>query len=86
MQHLTKCDRISLLIISNWSDRLRSYPDVKDLFNATLRNKNPISYFEIKRTIRRFEKNWKALKIVLKQEGHHQQQMKKGYWMFYNHL
>lgn len=56
MKHLTERDRISLLILRGWNDRLRSYQDVKDLFNVTFRNENtPISKSTVERTVRRFE-------------------------------
>jgi len=41
-----------------WGDRLRSYNDVKQLFNATFRNENTsISKSTIHKTITRFEEN-----------------------------
>jgi len=56
MLHLTERERISLLMMRGWGDRLRSYNDVKQLFNATFWNENTsISKSMIHKTIRRFE-------------------------------
>src|SRR5215467_12306134 len=61
MLHLSEQERISLLMMRGWGDRLRSYTDVKNLFNYTFRNAdNGISRSTVHRTIRRFEQTGSA--------------------------
>ncbi|KYQ46987.1 hypothetical protein ALC60_13999, partial [Trachymyrmex zeteki] len=49
-------ERISLLMIREWSDRRRSYAHVTELFNQTFRNEdNGISKSTVIRTVQRFE-------------------------------
>ncbi|EFN74119.1 hypothetical protein EAG_04168 [Camponotus floridanus] len=55
MLRLSERERISLLMMRGWGDRLRSYNDVRQLFNETFRNEDTaISRSTVERTIRRF--------------------------------
>jgi len=38
MVRLSESERISLLMMRGWGDRIRSYHNVVDLFNRTFRN------------------------------------------------
>lgn len=54
---LSDQERISLLMMRGWGDRVRSYDEVRNLFNATFRNGDQdiqISKSTISRTIHRF--------------------------------
>jgi len=55
MLRLSERERISLLMMRGWGDRMRSYNDVRQLFNETFRNENTaISKSIVERTIRCF--------------------------------
>lgn len=55
MNHLTERERITLLMMRGWGENVRSYDEVKHLFNANFReNETPISKSTVERTVRRF--------------------------------
>lgn len=54
---LSEQERISLLMMRGWGDRVRSYTEVRMLFNRTFRNEdgvNLVSKSTVERTVRRF--------------------------------
>jgi len=56
MVRLSERERISLLMMRGWGDRVRSYRNVVDLFNRTFRNEGArISKGTVSKTVRRFE-------------------------------
>jgi transposase len=52
---LSEQERITLLMMRGYGDRIRSYEQVKHLFNETFPDRNPISKSAVKKTIKRFE-------------------------------
>lgn len=59
-QNLTEQERVSLLMMRGWRDRVRSYNEVRVLFNRTFRNGDglsPVSKSTVERTVRRFMDN-----------------------------
>ena len=54
---LSQRKRVSVLMMRGWGDRVRSYDQVRLLFNRTFRNAeglNLVSKSTIERTVRRF--------------------------------
>ena len=54
---LSERERVSVLMMRGWGDRVRPYVQVRLLFNRTFRNGeglNPVSKSTIERTVRRF--------------------------------
>jgi transposase len=57
---LSEQERVSLLMMRGWGDRVRSYNEVRVLFNRTFRNGDglsPVSKSTVERTVRRFMDN-----------------------------
>lgn len=52
---LSERERITLLMMRGYGDRVRSFQVVADLFNETFPNRNPISKSTVQKTVRRFE-------------------------------
>jgi len=52
---LSERERITLLMMRGYGDRVRSFQEVMDLFNETFPNRNPISRSTVQKTVRRFE-------------------------------
>lgn len=52
---LTESERITILMMRGYGDRVRSYEEVKNLFNDAFPNRNPISKATVLKTVRRFE-------------------------------
>jgi transposase len=55
MAHLSKKERIVILMMRGFGDRVRSFQEVADLFNATFPDRNPIVKSTVQKTIKRFE-------------------------------
>ncbi|KAJ8912058.1 hypothetical protein NQ315_016747 [Exocentrus adspersus] len=53
--HLSKRERITLLMIRGYSDRIRRYEEAANLFNDTFPNRPPIAKSTVQKTVRRFE-------------------------------
>ena len=54
---LSERERVSVLMMRVWGDQIRSYDQVRLLFNRTFRNEeglNPVSKSTIERTVRHF--------------------------------
>jgi len=54
--HLTDTERITVLMMRGYGDRIRSYREVADLFNATYPDRDPIANTTVKRTVDRFQR------------------------------
>lgn len=54
--HLTDRERITILMMRGFGDRIRSYQEVANLFNDTFGNRPPISKSTVYRTVDRFER------------------------------
>lgn len=52
---LSERERITILMMRGYGDRIRSYEQVKNLFNDSFPNRNPISKSGVQKTIQRFE-------------------------------
>lgn len=52
---LTERERITLLMMRGYGDRVISYREVRDLFNDTFPERNPISHSTVIKTVQRFE-------------------------------
>lgn len=52
---LSERERVILLMMRGFGDRVRSYEEVKDLFNDTFPLRNPISKSAVGKTVQRFE-------------------------------
>ncbi|KAG8335323.1 hypothetical protein J6590_071066 [Homalodisca vitripennis] len=52
---LSEQERITLLMMRGYGDRIRSYEQVRHLFNETFPDRNPISKSAVVYTIKRFE-------------------------------
>lgn len=55
MEFLNEQERITILMMRGYGDRTRSYDEVKDLFNDTYPNRNPISRSGVQKTVQRFQ-------------------------------
>lgn len=55
MPPLSETERITLLMMYGYGDRVRSLQEVCDLFNNTFRNREPITKSTVSKTVRRFE-------------------------------
>ncbi|KAJ8915553.1 hypothetical protein NQ315_012437 [Exocentrus adspersus] len=53
--HLSERERITLLMIRGYGDRIRSYEEAANLFNDTFPNRPPIAKSTVQKTVRRFE-------------------------------
>lgn len=54
--HLTHTERITILMMRGYGDKMRSYQDVANLFNNTNPHRDPISKATVCRTVSRFER------------------------------
>ena len=54
--NLTERDRVTILMMRGYGDRVRSYQEVANLFNATFPEHPPISKSTVYRTVDRFER------------------------------
>src|SRR5215467_5317971 len=54
--HLTNTERITILMMRGYGDKMRSHQDVANLFNDTYPNRDPISKVTVYRTVSRFER------------------------------
>jgi len=52
---LSERERITLLMMRGYGDRVRSYQEVTNLFNETFPNRNSISKSTVQKTVKRFE-------------------------------
>ena len=52
---LTESERITILMMRGYGDRVRTFEEVKNLFNDAFPNRNPISKATVLKTVRRFE-------------------------------
>lgn len=52
---LSESERITLLMMRGFGDRIRSYEEVKNLFNDTFPDRNPVSKSVVYKTVSRFE-------------------------------
>lgn len=57
VQKLSEKERITLLMIRGFGDRIRSYDEVRHLFNDFFNERPPISKSTVERTIRKFEES-----------------------------
>lgn len=60
---LSERERITLLMIRGYGDRIRSLEEVRRLFNDTFPERDPISRSTVSRTIQRFEETGSILRI-----------------------
>jgi len=54
--HLTNTERITILMMQGYDDKMRSYQDVANLLNGTYPNRDPISKVTVYRTVSRFKR------------------------------
>jgi len=54
--HLTDTERITVLMMRGYGDRIRSYREVADLFNVIYPDRDPIANTIVKRTVDRFQR------------------------------
>lgn len=52
---LSELERVTILMMGSYGGRIRSYDEVKILFNYTFPNRNPILKSGAEQTIRRFQ-------------------------------
>ena len=57
---LTENERITILMMRGYGDRVRTFEEVKNLFNDAFPNRNPISKATVLKTVRRFEETGKC--------------------------
>lgn len=52
---LSERERITLLMMRGYGDRVRSYQEVATLFNETFPDRNPVAKSTVQKTVKRFE-------------------------------